>query len=697
MPSAPQVLPLPTGQGPGSAAWWTTQLDWATEIRKDLLPKWRDNAKAYCDKLKPNDPIDGIRVNIDFEKTEQKRHQLFFRLPTLKLRALPRTIRDSSAPAPTQPGQSPILGPNGQPLPSRDLRKAIAIFREVLTRLVGPKGANSKAVMDAVIFDLLCPSGIAFVKGGYERFEGAQPIMVPTGAMMPDPKFNQPGAVLNISLPPPQIPEMAPAPNLLFEKYYLANISPANGLMPPEFRLSDHNEMDWAGHDFPMLTDAAKEKGWPIPTGMQSSAGDIDDERIMPLSQKGQRSGQIRCRELFYYANRIDASVRHPQKIRRLVFVHGIKDPVVHEDYKDQKFDPNGRFMAGLRTLPIFVITLRYVTDLAYPPSDCSITRRATDELSAFRTIQMKHRRKAAAMRWVDIHGIISDQQKEQAKRGEYYDTIATDGPGDRFMGEIAQARYPPDNNVSEDRIMADINRAWALGANSSGTAEKSGTTATEIASIAQATANRLGGEREAVTQFWCRLVEALGSLVQLYADHEDYVEILGEDGAKTVEAWTKDTVQGEFLYEAIPNSALAPDAAADRDLALNRYNLLANDPFANREQLYRDTVEAYDGDPDRLTMQPTPPPPEKPRMNVSFNGQDMNPATPQYPNVVALLGSTGVATLAPAAPPPVAQPPANVQTGPADVVDRERMRMAAADNADQRAGGLVGMGVGGR
>lgn len=691
------MIPL-AETGPGSASWWTTQLDWAAEIRKDLLEKpitgWRESAKAYSGQLKPSRP-DGIRVNVEFEKTEQKRHQLFFRLPTLKLRALPRTIRESSAPQ-NGPNGKPMMGPNGAPIPTRDLRKAIAIFREVLTRLVGPKGANTKALMDELVFDVLCPSGIGFCKLGYERYEDGQ-VPMQTGQLIPDPHFKQPGAVL--SLIAPMVPEVVQAPNVISEKYYASRISPANGLLPAEFRLSDYDQADWLGHDFTIQPAAAKELGWVTATTPTTSSSAInDDDRIMPLTKKAQRDGLIRCREVFYYAQRLDASVKHPDKIRRLVFVHGQQAPVVHEDFKAQRFDDRGRLVAGLRTLPIKVLTLRYVSDTAYPPSDCAITRRTVDELADFRTIQMIHRRKAAAQRWLDIHALIDDKVKDAIQRGEYYDTIPTDGPGDKMMGEIAQAQYPPENRVSEDRIMGDINRAWALGANSSTVTEKGAVSATEIASIQQATANRLGGEREMVTQYWCRIVEALGSLVQLYADHEDYVEILGEDGAKVVEAWTKDTVQGEFLYEAVPNSAMAPDAAADRDLALNRYNLLANDPFANREQLYRDTVDAYDGDPDRLTRIPDPPKPliEPPRASVSIKAEtDLNPSAPQYPNVVALLTALGV-------PPNIEQPPTAVAdpnpiTKPAPVVDRERMRMAAADNADQRAGGLVGMGVGGR
>lgn len=684
----PTILPLPPDQEPGSAAWWKTQTDWAADIRKDLLDGWRHSARAYADKLIPVD-AHTIRVNIEFEKTEQKRHQLFFRLPALKLRALPRTIRDS------QPVPDPATG---QPMPGRDLRKAVAIFKEVLAREAGPKGANTKALMDELIFDVLCPAGLGFAKVGYEQAtQGTIPMQ--TGQMIPDPNYSQPGAVLNLR-PVPMIPEMQDAPNVISELYYASRISPANGLIPAEFRLSNYEQADWLGHDFTMLPSAADALGWDVAPSRSKSWDPDDNDRIMPLDKKGARQSQLRCREIFYYASRLDPTVKHPDKIRRLVFVQGMKDPVVHEDFKDQRFDANGKFLSGMRTLPIKVLTLRYVSDMAYPPSDCAITKRAVIELGDFRTIQMTHRRKAAAQRWVDGNGLINDQMKDAVLKGSYYDTIVTDGPGDRFIGEIGQAHYPPDNVMSEDRIMGDINRAWALGANSSSVQEKGSPTATEIASIAQATANRLNGEREAVTQFWCRIVEAIGSLVQLYATNEDYVEIVGQDGAKSIEAWTKDTIQGEFLYEAIPNSAQAPDAAADRDLALNRYNLLANDPFANREQLYRDTVEAYDGDPDRLTKPPVAPPPEKPRLSVAISGADLDPMMPQYPNVLHLLNAAGIPLEAVATPPPAAALPGaqpNPETDAAHVVDRERLRMAAADNADQRAGGLTGVGVGGR
>ncbi len=684
MPSAKAtIIPLSTGQEPGSASWWETQLNWSTEIRKDKLKGWRINARAYCGELEP--PIkrpENISVNIEFEKTEQKKPQLFYRLPALKLRPSPRTIRDSQPP-PAAFGMAQV-----QP---RDLKRAVAIFREVLSRLAGPKGANTQ-----------CPAGIGFCKIGYERYENGT-IPVATGDQQPDPKYQQPGAVLGLR-PTPMVPVMQDAPNVIAEKYYASRISPANGLIPAEFRGSDYSETDWLGYDGWITPEEAKRRGWPVPARLSitGSGTDDDDDRIMVLDKKGSHRGQLRYRVIYYYAARVDADVKHPDKIRQLVFIGDQKDPVVHCDFKDQRFDARGRFAGGLRRNPIKVVTLRYVSDLAYPPSDCQITRGIANELSELRTQQVIHRRRAVPMRWIDIDSIIDDKVKDAIKRGEYYDILPTSGPGDRFMGEIAKANYPAENWKTHDALMNDANRAWALGANQSSVTEAGSTTATEIGAIAQATATRLGGERDkVVSRFWVEIMQDLGALYQLYGDHEDYVEILGEDGAKTVEAFTNQDVLGEFLYSVVPNSSLAPDAAADRDLALNRYNLVRNDPCINPEQLLRDTLDAYDvPDIDRLVhpIMPANTPQEKPRLTVSVKGEDLNPSAPQYANVVALLTAIGIPPNVESAPSAVTQAtPPGTDVTPAPVVDRERLRMAATDNKDQRAGGLVGMGTGGR
>lgn len=680
--TTPTILPL-SPSGAGSADYWRQQLDWAADIRtqklNDKLLGWRVNAKAYSGTLNSADPF-ATRVNIEFEKTEQKRHKLLYRLPAIKLKPAARTTRDSY-------DVNPATGEPDPALPVlRDLKKAIAVFREVLTLLIGPKHANLKAVMDQIIFDALCPAGIGFVKLGYERYTmGTVPMQV---------GFDEqpaPGQILGLGAVV-KVPRYAPAPNIVSEKYYASRISPARALVPAEFMGSDFTLADFLGHDFFVTPDAATKNGWNTDGGdIQGSDKEAvsQDDRIVPLEDTGRKTGLIKCREVFYYPANLGQH-DNPDMIRRLVFVGGKTAPAVHEDFRDQKFDQKGKWIGGLKTLPIKVYTLRYVSDTAYPPSDCTITRKASDELAQFRTQQMKHRVKAVPRSAVNVDAFVNETVKQKFIDGKHYDDIPVSGRTDNVSTPINPPQIPPDNRHSEQEIKNDIDRAWGL---VSPVQEGSASSATEVAAIAQATANRSGGEAETTVRYVMALVEGIGALVQLYADRGDYVEIVGENGAKSIEAWDKSTIAGEFLYEAEPDSSQAPDAAAERDAALNRYNLVRNDPCINPEQLLRDTLASLDApDVDRLVHPVQPPPPpvqEKPRINVSLKGDDLNPTMPQYANVVAVLTAVGIPAVeqAPHAPDPSATPTdGSSDVTPAPVIDRERLRMAESDNRDQRS-----------
>jgi hypothetical protein len=298
------------------------------------------------------------------------------------------------------------------------------------------------------------------------------------------------------------------------------------------------------------------------------------------------------------------------------------------------------------------------------------------------------HRRRAVPLIGIDINSLLDEKVKERLIKGEpeYSDRLPFNGPPEKSVVELARATYPTENRIAADMIMSDVNRMWALGANQSAVTESGSTTATEIESIAQATANRLGSESGEVVGLFLAVLEAFAGLAQLYADRNEYVEVVGPQGAKMIEEFTRADVQGEFLFEAVPDSSLAPDAKADRDDALNFHNLVANNPFFDPLQEARALAEAYGRDPDLVVHQPPKPEPEKPKINLAINGKDLDPAAPQYQNVVNVLIASGIpaAQIAPAAPPPGDITPANV-------VDRERLRMTQADNADHRGGGLAG------
>lgn len=652
-------MPLPP-DGTGSADWWKSQLDWAIEARRDLLKGRRDRINAYRDKLAAPRP-EAVRVNIEYEKTEQKRHQLFFRVPTLRLRPKPRTMR--------------TFQDTGQ-----DLKKTVLIFREVLQHLAGKHGMHTKKLMDKLLFDVLCPAGLAACKVGYERFDhGTVPIRVGQR------EVPQPGSVLGLASAIEPVFEQAP--NTVHERYYASRISPGHLLVPPDFTENDYaREADWLGWDFHIAKHEAKRRGWPIPDDAHTTT-EGDEDRLVEIDRRGSRGDQLYCREVWCYSQRLYAGAAHPQRIRRLVFIDGEKEPVVDQDGRDQVFDARGRLIRGIQSLPIKVLTLRYISDFWVPPSDCEMSQRYTQELSEGRTQMIIHRRKAVPMRQINTARIIDERVRDLILKGEYYDLIPAESD-DPIIQEIARAQYPRENFHFNDIIMADIDRVWALGANQQGVSDPTSGTATEAQLKQRATDNRLTGEQGSVIDFWLDIMEAASHLVQLYADFEDYVEIVGPTGANTLEAWDKTSVQGDYLFEIVPDSASRPDAAADRDLALKRYNLLANEPHIRREQLLRDTLDDLDveSDPDQLIKPLDPPKPDPPRVTFSIKGEDLNPAAPQFLNIMAVLNAAGLQVPLEAENVP-SQP--SEPTGPAQVVDREHLEFTEAAQADRRAGGL--------
>src|SRR3990167_6729579 len=262
-------LPL---EGTGSMSWWTGQLDWSASARKDRMPVWQQSVKSYLGERKGRP--DDVRVNIEYEKTEQKRSQLLFAVPRVILR-----------PKPSHQPANP---------------DAVSVFQAVLNQEIGEDGINLKPVLDEIIFDRLCPAGIGAVCVGFEALaEGDTEIQV---GEQPDPTFQMPGAVLNIGITPPMVPVMESAPNIVEERYFVDRISPAKLLIPPDFDGSDYDKAAWLGYDFWISEAEVVRKGWVTESHERSGE---DDLRLVDLPSGGSRRGQIKGREVWYYADRV--------------------------------------------------------------------------------------------------------------------------------------------------------------------------------------------------------------------------------------------------------------------------------------------------------------------------------------------------------------------------------------------------------
>src|SRR3990172_4722238 len=425
------VLKLPS-EGTGSATWWVKQLSFAEEVRNNLVEKkWRRNLTAYLDE--GHRTATDIRVNIEFEKTEQKKTQLFFQVPEVLL--------------------TPEL-PN--------VGDAVRIFQRVVNTLIGPKKMNTKALMRELLFDVLCPSGIAACEVGYQSSTQGE-VEVQVGEE-PDPTAQppqQPGAILGLGPTPPpgRRPVMESVPNVVSEKYFADRISPADFLVPPDFTSSDYDKAPWLGYDFWIEETEARRRKWIAKGEELGPKGDEVRLFDSPDIPNRDRKGQLRARKILYYASRVDPNEPNPEKVRKLVFIEGRDLPVEHEDSPYQRFDDRGRFVAGMVGLPVKVLTLRYVSDLPYPPSDCSASRRQADELSEGRTQMVKQRRRAVPLRWVNTSGMVDEDQVERIKKGDVQDIIALNQKGDEVLGEIARATYPRENFTFNEVVQSDIDR----------------------------------------------------------------------------------------------------------------------------------------------------------------------------------------------------------------------------------------------
>lgn len=695
---------LPT-TGSGSTTWWSEQLAASRKAREDLKESRRDLVKRYRG-LVVSDDSDAVRVNIEFEKTESKRHQLFFQVPQLFLKPHPRTQRaaeeamrifqQQQQQQQAQPGRIPQ---QGQKPP--DLERAIKVFREILQREAGPRGLHTKKLLDQNIFDVLCPAGISGCIVGYKRFQsgtrevqnGTRP---PEGAEL---QTIQPGAVFGTGVP--QIPVMEQVPNFIHQQAFASRISPGHLYVPLDFTGNDYSrECDWLAYDFKIPVHVARERGWTIPKDIVGLHTKDEDLLVEQEGQDGLERGQLSCIDVWCYPQRIYANVAHPLQLRRMIFIKDVEQPVLVEDRRHQVFTPDGKFDRGLRSLPIKILTLRYVSDHWAPPSDCWISKEQSDELSSARTQMILHRKRAIAMRWINIERIVDADIKGLVQKGEYYGIIPVQGDGREVIGQVAQADYPRENFTFQEISMGDIDRAWAQGANQQGVRESTTRTATELSLIQQATDNRLTGEKGAVTDYWLSIMETVSVYWQLYAEDEDYVEIVGETGQKEIAVWNNRDVPGEMIFDIIPNSSDRPDQAKENQRWLNIHNLYSNSPFVNTKRLVKKGLEAMGVDNvDQLLQDPQQPEPEGPRVSVSIKGESLSPLAPEVENVQLVLGAKGMqidleegASASPEGA-EVGTVDDGEPVGTADAVAPHELQLDEAGSVDSRGGGLTDAG----
>lgn len=445
-------------------------------------------------------------------------------------------------------------------------------------------------------------------------------------------------ALLGGGAPTPQ-PNLVP--RCIYERYYWNRISPAKFIFPEEFHGSDFDEAPWLGFEFRMNIDEAKKK-YNLPDDFDGSGP--DDNLVSVYSESGERqqgANTVKGWEIWYKAAQFDPTASHPLAQRVLVIIDGLDRPARHDDSPYQKFDPTTkRLIAGMTRFPIRVLTLTYISDTAIPPSDCTISRPQVKELWRSRTQMMEQRQKSLPWRWAD-KSRLDEETINQIEAGEVQDVILTDGPGEQIIGEVARAQYPRENFQFDNIIEGDLAEQWSLGQNQMSQDISGDTTKAEVQTIQQNTQVRLDYERSLVLRYFISGVEEIAALLQMFADDDDYINVVGPDGQTLTQLWNKQLVAGEFLFDVKPDSALRIDAAQDRADSIHLYQMMANDPFVNRQKLAEQVIRRHGYDPSHMMQQPPPPQPDKPNISYRFSGTDF--LTPALPIILKILELAGI------------------------------------------------------
>lgn len=612
-PIGPQLeIPMPEGDGDASA--WNTRIQQAKERQKwhrDAF-RWQTNVDRYSSKGGDDqnlDPNIDVLLPKDFSYTEQKKPLLFYQLAEVMV-------------SPTRPDVSP---------------EAASLLQQVLNELFQPSQMNVLSTVHEILTDCLVPAGAGVLKLGYD---------VVVDASMPEvPLEIRPAGMDPITgLPTPPMVEMVP--NIISEKPFAERVSPIDWFYDAGFRLSDWKKCSWQGVRFRMPTHVAAKK-YNIPEddlrrGGRSVSTPSNDQSLAPDREK-QAFGGVEGIEIYYYASLFDPAVSDPDVVRCLVFLDGRDEPVYHSNCGLQKVE-NNRVVGGLRRIPIYPLTLRYVSDMPVPPSDCTMSRVIVDELSRGRSQMIEQRDRNVPMRWANKDR-LDPSQVTKIQNGQTQEILLVSGmaPGEEVMGGIAQSAYPQENFNFNSIGERDLNESWALSSANLGIAEQAGRTATELSQRQEGTANRMGSEQAKAELWFTTVAEGLAAIVQQFSDRSQWLKILGPQGEAQWKEWSKQDIQGEFAFTIRPDSAKRIDQAAERKFRLDALNLLINIPGINQPELIKWAAPSLGLNPQTILAPPAPPQPPPTSVSLNIQADQLSPLDPSFAATVEVLKQRGI------------------------------------------------------
>jgi hypothetical protein len=577
------------------------QVDLCRQYRKKLIRDWQLNVDYRRGKpFASSSDEDRIAVNMDWALTKQKQSSLFSQVPAVRVNHPPQTVAD-------------------------DVLPWIHGYEQRINDTVVTAGIES--AMDEVLPDCINAAGVGVVLVSRETL--SDEVEVPqTDLSIYPPQLQQ--EVLQSKMLPDGTPlEMVKVPRVIDSRYVVIRVSPADFLWPLSFTGSDFDNAPWVGrsgevywaeavHRFG-LTDAQKRQA----IGGRRPADERID-KMEPETSTSVSDDLVSFNEIFVKEHYFDPTVKSFASIRHLVFIDGIKEPVIDDPWEGQKLDPQSGLLLGALKYPLRVLTLTYITDDAIPPSDSAIGRPQTNELNKSRTQLNKQREHSLPIRWFDVNRVDPAIQYT-LMRGTWQGMIPVQGQGTNIIGEVARAHMGQDNYAIDRIVKNDLSEVWQAGAASM---------AADIETKAEAQAvnapmqTRIARERAKVGKFFVGITEVLGGLLSIF-----------EDPASFGQGFTP-LVSRTLSYSILADSTVLLDSNQRLQRLINFLNFAVKSGFVDAEPVLKEIATLVGLDPAVVIRKPMPKPPVEPNISLRLTGTEdlLNPL------VLAFLINSGQA-----------------------------------------------------
>jgi hypothetical protein len=531
--AAPSGLKIPMSTDEAGA--WMARLDASVKAADAKRKAWQPFVTSYMVRCAGKSAAGDheVTVPLTYAYVELKKSQLRFQVPEVNLK-------------PKRPEFAPAVRP----------------FEGALNHEIKEAGAD--AMLDMVTTDVLICGIAAAEVGYYADIRTKQvPVMAPPTdvygqPMLADPMTGQPTQPVQQLDPVTREPVFEPQEYVAHECYYGARIAPENLLLPPDFQGGDYDSASYLG-----LRDQVDLQTAILRYGLPKDFAPTATRPIETLSSAEQADGRdslttkdVEILKVYYLATVFaqapmvrNAEGReepdpaweppHVGQYRKLVFVKGKAEPVVHEDCPYQHVDEADGRLKGMRGNPIHILTLRYLPGSAYPVSDVEAGFPSSEEVNLGRSQMVNFRDRVMPVLAVDRTRATKEMKEwleapADAKIGR---VLGVDGSPNETIQAVSVSQFPRDNFKFNEVAEDSFRLAWSMGKHAAGmTEDGEPITATEVQAAQSATDTRLAYEQGQFLKWFCKYAEKFGSLLQLFKDEPGYAEIVGEDGAKGVE-----------------------------------------------------------------------------------------------------------------------------------------------------------------